>query len=504
MKKIFNRSLISINILAAAALVACSHQSVNVVAKEEAVESVPIAEREIASSIDLDAAMQKVYYAYLHGYTLMEAFDRSLDSKVQNPLKTKEYAQLLAVRSIVDGLESNINSFYFKLVKIMASNSDRDARDTAQSNLNRIYRFMNGYVKEGLPALTPGLQFMVLGNIQNEQKNITNALLSLAKIEQMTSSPFALVYQQYASLMRATRMAFLKRNQTEKLSPGLVHAEIEKQAKNTDFQSFKAEVEELGSEIHSLLRSTQNERNPSSLKIVPSAGAAGNITGNGYPANTWSMTYDDGPGATTSLNALNNLNELGVKATFFQLAQEVITNNSVGKKIWDAKMDIACHSWNHPQVPKLGPAGRHHQIEEAVAKENAYLKAWNDEWLANNPGQTQSDRTTKLKLYRLPYGAGTSVPSVRQEIADQGLVHVFWNVDTLDWQDKNPATIYARAMKQINSQGHGIILFHDIHPQSVIASKHVLETLKANNKHICTVQSVIDQINLGKDSCEHN
>ena len=80
------------------------------------------------------------------------------------------------------------------------------------------------------------------------------------------------------------------------------------------------------------------------------------------------------------------------------------------------------------------------------------------------------------------------------------MLHVFWNVDTLDWQDKDPASILARAKKQMQANGHGVILFHDIHPQSVEASKKLLEwskTLKGTSDEIrwVTLPEIVDEMN---------
>ena len=103
----------------------------------------------------------------------------------------------------------------------------------------------------------------------------------------------------------------------------------------------------------------------------------------------------------------------------------------------------------------------------------------------------------KAEFFRLPYGAGVSVPEIREMIASQNMIHVFWNVDTLDWQDKNPKTIYTRALKQMNALGRGVILFHDIHPQSVIASEMVMGYLKdpANNIRTVTLPEIIKEMN---------
>ena len=76
-----------------------------------------------------------------------------------------------------------------------------------------------------------------------------------------------------------------------------------------------------------------------------------------------------------------------------------------------------------------------------------------------------------------------------------GLIHVFWNVDTLDWQDRNPTTVYQRTMKQVNQQGRGVILFHDIHSQTVIASARVMDDLKSSGSRIVTLQEAVSVLN---------
>ena len=85
-------------------------------------------------------------------------------------------------------------------------------------------------------------------------------------------------------------------------------------------------------------------------------------------------------------------------------------------------------------------------------------------------------------------------------IAALNMVHVYWNVDTLDWQDNDPDSIVARAQKQMKALGHGIVLFHDVHPQSVTASKKLIEWSKTFNgtdqeMRWLTIPQIVDEIN---------
>lgn len=222
------------------------------------------------------------------------------------------------------------------------------------------------------------------------------------------------------------------------------------------------------------------------LKIEPSTGPAGNITGSGFPKGVWALTYDDGP-AKTTVSVLKNLSAHGMKASFFMLSQQIDTPKEFPEvAIREAAEghDVASHSYSHPQVPKLGATQRTREIEGAAKVFQQVLGKRPD-------------------FFRLPYGAGVGIPSIRAEIAKACMVHVFWNVDTLDWHDKDPDLIYQRSVKQVESLGRGIILFHDIHSQSVVASEMLMRFLKSKGVRMVTLSEIVKEINGGESwSCK--
>ena len=243
-------------------------------------------------------------------------------------------------------------------------------------------------------------------------------------------------------------------------------------------------LKKASAEIREEVREHTNRSPQASEKLEPSVGPNGNMFGDKFPVNTWALTYDDGPGATTHL-VLDNLKKHNMKATFFMLSQQ-ISNPAfveVAKRVQEEGHAIACHSFTHPQIPKLDQAGRTHEIVDA---KEVFTKFFSKE-----PGDTPP------RFFRLPYGAGVSVPSVRQMIADNNMIHVYWNVDTLDWQDHNPESIHDRALKQIKQLKRGIILFHDIHPQSVIASELLMHDFEdpANHIRLVTIPEITDELN---------
>ena len=58
-----------------------------------------------------------------------------------------------------------------------------------------------------------------------------------------------------------------------------------------------------------------------------------------------------------------------------------------------------------------------------------------------------------------------------------------WNIDSLDWADPIPESIAMRVLHELAQKQKGIILFHDIHKQSVLALTPVIESCMRRNTH---------------------
>jgi peptidoglycan/xylan/chitin deacetylase (PgdA/CDA1 family) len=218
---------------------------------------------------------------------------------------------------------------------------------------------------------------------------------------------------------------------------------------------------------------------PGSPVIYPDAGKPGNVTGYSFPKGVWSLTFDDGPGTTTSGQILDHLKAYGIRATFFVLSEKLLSQPEMSLRALSENHELASHSYTHANIPKLDESARSKEIGGAL------------EVFQNVLG-------FRPELFRLPYGSGVSIPSVRELIKNEKLIHVFWTVDTLDWQDKDPESIYQRTLIQIKNAGNkGVILFHDIHPQTVIASEKVMKYLKNPAHQTCTagVLEVVNYLN---------
>jgi len=396
-----------------------------------------------ASASQINEITDGITHSYLLGQSLINEFDKALDENPEGAMDTDSYSELQAVRMIVDDQEEQLELIQSDLSQISEDSTySYEEKAVAEEKLSLVNNFING------DELPHNLQHLVLGNLRGKKSSFKNV-------------------------------------HNYKVDQNVLNKTLRKLERKESFQAFKNKVKNVGKKIKELVKRQKQDRSTSSDTIFASAGSAGNITGRGFPANTWALTYDDGPGGRTSTTVLQNLKNRNIKATFFMLARQVEALPTTAKAISDAGMDVASHSYDHPQLTKVGQVA----LEKQIGGSKKIIEA-----KLGNP----------VKLFRLPYGAGVSVSSIRAKIAEHNMIHVFWNVDTLDWQDKNPTSILNRAIKQMNAATNkgGVILFHDIHQQSVEASAMLMDYFIKEKINVCTVQSIVDQINKGLSNCQ--
>lgn len=432
----------------------------------------------------MDKLMNGIFHGYIMGQVFLKDFDHQLDKNPSKVMRSNAYNSLLAVRTHVDQFEHDINDLYINLVLASAmTRFSPEQKKNADVALEAIGKYMDG-VKSDKEQLPENLKPLVLSNLREKQTELFEELKALHDDPAITNNDPEVkkVLHDNMVLLRATRRSYYKELQNYQVDEKILAQTIKKERKKKSFQDLEREIKALSKAMKSF--TDELGRGTSADVIFPTAGPNGNISGKSFPAKTWSLTYDDGPAKTTD-QVLTNLIERKIPATFFVLAKQVEAYPNTAKKIKDAGMDIASHSYTHAQLTKVGPV----QLEKEIGTAKKVI---------------EDKLGTSVKLFRLPYGAGVSVSNVRAKIAAHNMIHVFWTVDTLDWQDKNPQSIMARTLKQMNAsaKNSGIVLFHDIHSQSVIASTLLMDHFNKQNLTVCTVQGVVNQLNGNLPSCK--
>ena len=186
-------------------------------------------------------------------------------------------------------------------------------------------------------------------------------------------------------------------------------------------------------------------------------------------SNTVSMTFDDGPHPKLTPRLLDLLKERGIKATFFVIGKCVAEYPDIAKRIVDEGHEIANHTWNHPQLPKLSPtafAAEITQTNEAIKQATGILPV----------------------TMRPPYGAINAGITKRLN-EEYGLSVILWSVDPQDWKIRKADHVSSHIIK--NAAPGAIILAHDIHASTIDAMPAALDALQAKGYKFVTVSELI-------------
>ncbi|GGS59105.1 deacetylase [Planobispora rosea] len=178
------------------------------------------------------------------------------------------------------------------------------------------------------------------------------------------------------------------------------------------------------------------------------------------------LTFDDGPGEHTGA-LLDVLAEHRARATFFVIGVMVEENGGGDLRRMVAEgHELGNHSWSHAQLTALSRDG--------IASE-----------LDRTQKIVERETGVRMVLMRPPYGATDG--RVAAESRSRGLSQILWDVDTLDWRDRDSAVVVRRAGEAAPGS---IVLMHDIHRTTIDAVPELLEDLAAEDYTFVTLSEL--------------
>lgn len=178
------------------------------------------------------------------------------------------------------------------------------------------------------------------------------------------------------------------------------------------------------------------------------------------------LTFDDGPNAGNDPRLLKVLAREQVPATFFVLGQSLAADPGQATRLWLAGHAVGNHTWSHPNLTQLDPAGVHHQF----ASTQRLLGAAGGGCM------------------RPPYGATNS--TVTAVARGLGLKQVLWTVDPQDWAHQDSAYIAAHVLSHVRNRS--IVLLHDgggPRLATVSAVKRIIPELRRQGYEFRTIPS---------------
>lgn len=199
----------------------------------------------------------------------------------------------------------------------------------------------------------------------------------------------------------------------------------------------------------------------------------GAIVTGGTPHRLIHFTFDDGPDRRTTPVLLNELDRLGIKATFFvttgrmaSLGARARTERALLQEIVRRGHRLGNHTVSHQQLPLLTPQEVRDEIQSA------------SDLIAEVTG-------IDTPLVRPP--GGSRSPRIDAALASMGYTQVLWNIGSGDFQVRsadevvNTFTRVLARRERENGERGGIVLMHDTHPWSVAALPRIVDRLKSRN-----------------------
>ncbi|KAF9585394.1 chitin deacetylase [Lunasporangiospora selenospora] len=225
-----------------------------------------------------------------------------------------------------------------------------------------------------------------------------------------------------------------------------------------------------------------NKNEECSPKPVPNEcrwtcdGCAGEDVTHCGRANTWGLTFDDGPTAATS-GLLDFLKTKNHKASFFLIGGNVLALPDVVRREVAEGHHLASHTWSHKPLTSLSN-------EQIVAE-----MKWTEKAVMDATG-------LRLKYMRPPYGDVNN--RVRFVLKKLGYIIVDWTGDEFDTNDwKLPTITEGDVVKRITTSLDAYVktnktqgfycLEHDLSELTVNAAKKLIPLGDARNITIAPI-----------------
>jgi peptidoglycan/xylan/chitin deacetylase (PgdA/CDA1 family) len=189
------------------------------------------------------------------------------------------------------------------------------------------------------------------------------------------------------------------------------------------------------------------------------------------------LTFDDGPHPVNTPKVLDILKEYGVKGTFFVTGANAERYPELIKRIAAEGHTLGNHTFAHPDLAKLSEAD---VLNELARTQRAVDKALGKHY--------------ELAQVRPPYGSMDA--EVKSAINQGDDTAILWNVDSNDWRHRDDD---AKILDNIFSGSSsvyvrgGVILFHDIHPQTVRVLDDVIARLQKEKFTITKTDDFLDR-----------
>jgi peptidoglycan/xylan/chitin deacetylase (PgdA/CDA1 family) len=180
------------------------------------------------------------------------------------------------------------------------------------------------------------------------------------------------------------------------------------------------------------------------------------------------LTFDDGPDVMTH-RYLDALGQLGVRATFFLVGENVARAPELAREYVRRGHEVGGHGWTHESFAAMPPT----RLAEELARTRAILPS---------PPRGRP-------LVRPPRGSLSARALV--QIAAAGYTTVLWSRDSDDCRSTDPHAIARRLAPEVVRNGD-VVLLHEMQPWTLEALPPAVSALRRGGWELVTLTELVD------------
>jgi peptidoglycan/xylan/chitin deacetylase (PgdA/CDA1 family) len=181
------------------------------------------------------------------------------------------------------------------------------------------------------------------------------------------------------------------------------------------------------------------------------------------------LSFDDGPRSPYTKSVLDTLASQCVKAVFFPVGQMAKREPYLIRRAHSEGHTMGSHTQTHPHLAQLSVNEAEKNIDQGIDSVAAAL----------------ADSAGVAPFFRAPFLETT--PELDTYLRSRGLM--LWGIDfgADDWERISPAEVVDRAVTAVEQKRKGVLLLHDVMPQTAAALPYLLDALKARSYKIVHV-----------------
>jgi peptidoglycan/xylan/chitin deacetylase (PgdA/CDA1 family) len=386
------------------------------------------------------------------------------DAECVNIMDTDIYKRSMAVWMYSDYAKGQAKKAFERLIEISENAEDSELINKISLKTGSGASQVSGFAKTFKANFENGLK-------DNVEKGFAHVSDKKGRVEFRRGAMNTLDYAAQAEMATIINEIHEENGSDKKIDVNLESLyQINRRSYSEEAKTGDVQPEELEAfnEVIKMLSPTKQQREVAAIGWH-------DVHGRTFQRGEYSLTYDDGPNSSTTNKLLDYLGSrsvesaLGYKphATFFVQARsaQYKSNRGIVANAKRAGHSIASHSYSHEDFSYFVRGG---QVQWSSRNKNGERISLQEQ-LVDAKAIIENLIGSPVNYFRLPYASGRNTRALQNEINNNNLVHIFWNVNADDWRWRSvsPNSITRNYIREIDKAGRGVILLHDIHEYTV-------------------------------------